>query len=143
MSQPIVVTREVAAAPDVVYSYLTDSDRWTRWQGEDANIEAKPGGLFVLTMPNGTTARGEFIELVQDEKLVFTWGWIDHPGVPPGSSTVEIKITATTGGSLITLTHRGLPTEEIEPHAIGWKHYLARLAIVAEGGQPGSDAGPA
>lgn len=142
MSAPIVVTREVAASPAVVYSYLTESTKWSRWQGEDATIEARHGGLFTLKMPNGTTARGRFVELVPDERVVFTWGWIDHPGVPPGSTTVEIVISASGNGSLITLTHRGLPPDEVELHAIGWQHYLPRLATVASGGDPGPDPGP-
>lgn len=142
MSRPIVVTQQIEAPPDVVYSYLTESAKWARWQGQDVTVDANPGGIFILKMPNGTTARGQFVELVPDEKVVFTWGWVDHPGVPPGSSTVEIEITAQGGGSLVTLTHRGLPDDETELHQIGWKHYLPRLTAVAEGRKPGPDAGP-
>lgn len=93
-------------------------------------------------MPNGTTARGEFVELVPNRRVVFTWGWIDHPGIPPGSTTVEIEIADSDSGSLVTLTHRGLPPDETEPHAIGWRHYLPRLARVAEGRDVEPDTGP-
>lgn len=142
MSQPIVVTQQIDAPPDVVYAYLTESAKWAKWQGEDATVDARPGGIFVLTMPNGTTARGQFIELVPDQKVVLTWGWVDHPGVPPGSSTVEIEITSENGGSLVTLTHRGVPDEERELHTQGWEHYLPRLASVAQGGEVDRDRGP-
>lgn len=142
MSQPIVVTQQIDAPPDVVYAYLTESAKWAKWQGEDATVDARPGGIFVLTMPNGTTARGQFIELVPDQKVVLTWGWVDHPGVPPGSSTVEIEITSENGGSLVTLTHRGVPDEERELHTQGWEHYLPRLAKVAQGGEVDRDRGP-
>ncbi|MDX1748451.1 MAG: SRPBCC domain-containing protein, partial [Halobacteriales archaeon] len=97
MTEPIVVTQHIAAPPEVVYSYLTESAKWARWQGRDAEIEAHPGGIFVLTMPNGAISRGQFVELEPDRRVVFTWGWVDHPGVPPGSSTVEIEITAEDG----------------------------------------------
>jgi uncharacterized protein YndB with AHSA1/START domain len=80
--------------------------------------------------------------LVPDEKVVFTWGWVDHPGVPPGSSTVEIEITVTENGSLVTLTHRDLPPDETAIHTVGWNHYLPRLATVAEGGEVEPDPGP-
>lgn len=139
---PIVVTREVAAPPGVVYSYLTESTKWSRWQGVDATIEAAPGGMFTMTMPNGTTARGRFVELVPHQKVVFTWGWVDHPGLPPGTSTVEIEIEEKGNGSLITLTHHGLPAEEVEIHTVGWDHYLPRLATATEGRDPGPDRGP-
>ncbi len=142
MTEPIIVTRRIAAPPSVVYAYLTDSDKWVRWQGVNATIEAKRGGIFALAMANGTRARGEFVELIPDHRVVFTWGWIDHPGVPPGSSTVEIDLVSEGEGTLLKLTHRGLPPDEIAIHNAGWNHYTARLAVTAEGGEPGPDILP-
>ncbi|HEX6301275.1 MAG TPA: SRPBCC domain-containing protein [Acidimicrobiia bacterium] len=142
MTRPIVVTRHVEAPPETVYSYLTESAKWSLWQGEEATIEARPGGIFVMKMPNGATARGEFVELVPGERVVFTWGWVDHPGVPPGSSTVEIEIALTESGSLVTLTHHDLPADEAAIHTVGWNHYLPRLATIAEGGEVEPDPGP-
>lgn len=142
MTSPITVSRHVAAPPQVVYSYLTESSKWTLWQGSDADLDPRPGGLFLMTMPDGARARGEFVELVRDERVVFTWGWIDHPGVPPGSSTVEISIVPADGGSMVTITHTGLPEDEVELHRIGWEHYLPRLGAACEGEPPQPDRGP-
>lgn len=143
MSDPIRVSREIAAPPEVVYEYLTESTKWSRWQGAGATIEARPGGMFLMTMPDGATARGEFVELVPNERVVFTWGWIDHPGVPPGSSTVEIEIMEAPSGSRVTITHDGLPEDEVGIHTLGWEHYLPRLASVSEGKAPVPDQSPA
>lgn len=96
-----------------------------------------------MTMPDGATARGEFVELVPNERVVFTWGWIDHPGVPPGSSTVEIEIMEAPSGSRVTITHDGLPEDEVGIHTLGWEHYLPRLASVSEGKAPVPDQSPA
>jgi uncharacterized protein YndB with AHSA1/START domain len=137
MTAPIVVTRRIAAPPSMVYAYLTDSEKWVRWQGVNATIEAKRGGIFALVMANGTSARGEFVELIPNQRVVFTWGWIDHTGVPPGSSTVEIDLVPEGGGTLLKLTHRGLPPDEVAIHTVGWNHYSSRLGIAAEGGEPG------
>lgn len=142
MTDPIIVTRRIAAPPSVVYTYLTNSEKWARWQGVSATIEAIRGGLFSLTMANGTTARGEFVELIPDHRVVFTWGWIDHPGVPPGSSTVEIDLLPEGDGTLLRLTHRGLPSDEVAIHTAGWNHYSSRLAVASEGGEPGPDVLP-
>ena len=141
MSAPIVVERRIVAPPSVVYTYLTESDRWARWQGVEATIDAIPGGLFAVSMANGMRARGQFLDLVPDRRVVFTWGWIDHPGLPPGSSTVEVDLVADDNGTLLTLTHRDLPAEEVALHLGGWDHYMPRLARVSEGGQPGPDKG--
>lgn len=142
MTPPLVVERYIEAEPAQVYRYLTDSARWARWQGVGATIEARPKGLFAMTMGNGMRARGQFLELVPDRRVVFTWGWIDHPGVPPGSSTVEIDLVPKEGGTLVVLTHRDLPDEEVPVHTGGWLHYLSRLAKVAAGHDPGPDPGP-
>ena len=92
MSDEIVVERHVHAPPHEVYRYLTESAYWARWQGVDATIEATPGGVFRMAMGSGLTARGQFVEFEPDRRVVFTWGWVDHPGVPPGSTSVEIEL---------------------------------------------------
>jgi uncharacterized protein YndB with AHSA1/START domain len=139
MSPPITVERRISASPSVVYAYLTDSELWARWQGIGAAIEAAPGGIFSMAMGNGMRARGQFVELVEDSRVVFTWGWIDHPAVPPGSSTVQIDLVAEGTGTIVKLTHTGLPEAEVPIHVAGWDHYLPRLAIVAEGKNPDPD----
>ncbi len=143
MSEPIVLTQRIAASPNAVYSYLTESGKWAQWQGAGATIEAVPGGTFLMMMPDGATARGQFVELIPNRRVVFTWGWVDHPGVPPGSSTVEIEITFDGDESLVTLTHRDLPPDEIEIHTHGWEHYLPRLGELVATGDVEPDPGAA
>ncbi len=138
----IRVDRHVKAPPHAVYAHLTDSALWARWQGAEADIQAVPGGLFRVKMVNGQVAEGRFVDLVPDRRVVFTWGWNGHPAVPPGSSTVEIELIPDADGTLVRLTHRGLPPEDVPVHEIGWGHYLPRLAAAAEGADPGPDRGP-
>ncbi len=138
----IVVRQRIEAPPSTVYRFLTQSDKWVRWQGEAAILDARVGGVFSMTMFDGTTARGQFIELVADRRVVFSWGWLDRPGIPPGSTIVDIELTADGEGTLVVLTHRSMPGDEVRPHEIGWAHYLPRLAIAAEGGSPAPDSGP-
>lgn len=95
----ITLEQRIAAPPSTVYRYLTESDKWRLWQGTDAQLDARPGGIFSMVMGNGMNARGQFVELVQDERVVFTWGWIDQPGIPPGSTTVEVTLSADDDGT--------------------------------------------
>lgn len=141
-SPTVVVERRVDAVPAAVYAFLTESDRWAAWQGAAASIEPTPGGLFRMQMANGATARGQFVELVENRRVVFTWGWIDMPGIPPGSTVVEIDLLPDGDGTLIRLTHRDLPPDEIARHTAGWHHYVHRLAARAQGFDPGPDQGP-
>jgi uncharacterized protein YndB with AHSA1/START domain len=95
-----------------------------------------------MTMANGATAEGRFVQLVPDSRVVFTWGWRGDEVVPPGSSTVEIELAPDGEGTLLRLTHRDLPPEQRPVHRAGWDHYLPRLAIVSGGGDAGPDAVP-
>ena len=144
MSSPaeIKLERRIRAVPAAVYAYLTSSAGWARWQGQSASVEAVPGGLFRVTVGEGQIAEGRFVELIPNSRVVFTWGWRGHPLLPPESSTVEIDLLPDGDGTIVRLTHRGLPHEEIASHALGWEHYVPRLVIAAEGGDPGRDAGP-
>ncbi len=135
----LVVERRIAASPQQVWAYLTDARLWARWQGDAADLEAVPGGAFTMSVRGGPTARGEFVELVADERVVLTWGWDGHPAVPPGSTTVVIELVADGDDTLERLTHRGLPDGELPSNRDGWEHYLPRLATAAVGGDPGPD----
>lgn len=142
MSEPVVVQRRVAASPAAVYSHLTDSEKWATWQGASAQIEARPGGIFRMTMGTGQVARGQFLELVENRRVVFTWGWIDLPDLPPGSTVVEIDLEPDGDGTVIRLTHSQLPPDQRDIHRTGWDHYVVRLATASTGTDPGPDPGP-
>lgn len=137
----LVVTQTIDAPPEVVFPFFTDAEQYARWMGTDVTIEATPGGTYRAGMREGLAAAGAFVEVDPPHRVVFTWGWEDHPLVPPGSSTVQVVLTAAAGGgTLVTLTHRGIPTEDERlHHGEGWRLYLSRLAVVAAGGDPGPD----
>lgn len=138
----VVVTRVIAASPATVFSFFTDVERWTLWQGIDGTIDARPGGVFEIRMPGGQVASGRFVEVVPQQRLVFTWGWEgEAPPVPPGSTTVVIELEPDQTGTMIRLTHSGLAPEPVaEHHRDGWERYLERLRVSAEGGDPGPDS---
>jgi uncharacterized protein YndB with AHSA1/START domain len=135
----VTVERHVKASPETVFEFFTDPDKWLRWQGIDATVEAWPGGTFRMDVRGDGYASGRFVIVEPPHRLVFTWGWEmpDNP-VPPGSSTVEVELIERDDGTLVRLTHRDLPPETCDVHRIGWEHYVGRLAVVAEG----HDAGP-
>jgi len=138
----LVVKQRISAPPPVVYGYLTESAKWKQWQGVDAELDPTLGGASSMVMGSGMNARGEFVELVPQRRVAFTWGWVGHPGLPPGSSTVEIDLQPDGDGTLLVLTHRSLPDDEVPLQQSGWRHYLPRLASAATGSPPGHDPGP-
>jgi uncharacterized protein YndB with AHSA1/START domain len=86
--------------------------------------------------------RGEYLEVTPPTRLVHTFGWEgDENPISAGSTTVSYDLVPDGGGTMLTLTHIGLPDEEAaKMHGMGWEHYMARLAITAIGGDPGADA---
>lgn len=140
MSDDLVIERHVAAPPETVFSYFTDAERWMTWQGVEAEIEPVPGGLWRVNVTGDGFASGRVIEIVSNQRIVFTWGWEQGPPVPPGSTTVAIDLIPDGGGTTIRLTHSALPPDQLEIHRAGWDHYMARLAAVSDGRDPGPNA---
>lgn len=42
----VIVTRVIAAALSTVYSFFSDIERWTSWQGVDGEIDPQAGGIL-------------------------------------------------------------------------------------------------
>ncbi|MES2966141.1 MAG: SRPBCC family protein [Bdellovibrionota bacterium] len=88
--------------------------------------DAKVGGSYVHVMrsPDGTeyTTVGEYLEIVEHEKIVFTWG-------KEGSadSVVTVLLEDESDGTLVTLTHAKLPEDLVSGHVAGWESALRNL----------------
>ena len=142
MDEPLVVRREVqiAAPPSTVFAFLTDQEKLLRWIGTEATLEPHPGGLYLVNVGDKAVARGKFVEVVPVHRLAYSFGWDDRETMPPGSGLIEIDLIDQAGGTLLRMTHSGLPdAAACESHAKGWAHYLGRLAEAAAGGDPGPD----
>jgi uncharacterized protein YndB with AHSA1/START domain len=142
MQEALIVRREthIPAPPAAVFALLTDPDKILRWMGTEAQIDAQPGGLYLVNVTGARCARGTFREVVPVHRLAYSFGWDDSEEVPPGSSLVEIDLLEQPDGTLLRMTHTGLPTtEQCSSHSDGWAHYLGRLAVVASGRDPGPD----
>jgi uncharacterized protein YndB with AHSA1/START domain len=149
MQDALVVRREthISAPRAAVFALLTDPEKILRWMGTEAQLEAQPGGLYLVNVTGARFARGSFREVVPVHRLAYSFGWDGSEEVPPGSSLVEIDLMEQPpDGTLLRLTHMGLPNAgQCASHAEGWAHYLGRLAEVAAGRNPGPDPrrGPA
>jgi uncharacterized protein YndB with AHSA1/START domain len=145
MTEPLVVRREtqIAAPPATVFAFLTDPEKILSWMGTEAKTELHPGGLYLLKGINERAARGSFREVVPVHRLAYSFGWEGSEEVPPGSSLIEIDLIDRDGGTLLRMTHSGLPNAaQCDGHNKGWAHYLGRLTMAAAGQNPGIDRGP-
>ena len=147
MPEPLVVRREIqiAAPAATVFAFLTDPEKILNWMGAEATTDAHPGGLYLVKGVGHRTnaARGAFREVVPVHRLAYSFGWEGSAEVPPGSSLIEVDLIDRDGGTLLRMTHSGLPNAtQCAKHDWGWTHYLGRLAVAASGRDPGADHGP-
>jgi len=141
IEQP-VLEREIhiSARPETIFSFFTDPEKLVRWKGIQAQLEARPGGIYRVDINGRDVARGEYVEIVPYTRIVFTWGWEgDASPLPPGTTTVEISLTPVESGTLVRLRHLGLPAEQRAVHAEGWDYFLPRLMQAVEGRQTSQD----
>jgi uncharacterized protein YndB with AHSA1/START domain len=137
----------VDGPPETVFEYFTDPEKYRRWKGIDAELDARPGGAYRVTMGPEVWVRGRYVAVEPPRRLVMTWGFessfeLPHglAQVPPDSSTVEFDFVDDGDGTIIRVTHSGLPSEEARwAHRKGWEGYLPRLVALLGGKDAGED----
>ncbi|MDH5763984.1 MAG: SRPBCC domain-containing protein [Nitrospinota bacterium] len=138
MSENYELTREIIidASPDTVFSFLTEQEKMKEWFAEIVEADPRPGGVFHIGTFDGIHCRGEFVDIVPNEKVVFTWGGVEN--LAPGESTVEIILKLQGQSTHLTLRHYNIRLKpSADSFGQGWKeHALPLLKDVAEGREP-------
>jgi uncharacterized protein YndB with AHSA1/START domain len=133
-------TLRISASPETVWRYWTDPERMCDWWGAVAELDPRPGGAYVVEMGGGGVMRGEYVELVPHQRIVFTFGWDPSEGAPdvaPGSTVVEITLTPDGDDTILALRHTGLPPAAAAEHRSGWAHFLPILVVAAASADDG------
>jgi uncharacterized protein YndB with AHSA1/START domain len=68
-------TITIAAEPETVFRFFTDSARWAAWWGTGSTIDARPGGRFLIRNPGGVEASGTVVDIDVPTRLVLTYGY--------------------------------------------------------------------
>jgi uncharacterized protein YndB with AHSA1/START domain len=128
----------IEAAPSRVFEFFTDAASLARWMGDSAVVDPRPGGEFTLHI-NGGPIAGRYVVVDPPNRVVITWGRSGSEDFPPGASTLAVSLIPDGAGTVVEVEHSGLPATESRQHALGWQHYLPRLATAAAGSDPGPD----
>ena len=120
----------IDAPVDLVHSYFTQSDKMSAWAGIGARLDPVPGGIYELDMGAAGVITGRFEE-VAESRIVQV---IEGPGGHEASRIV-ITLAPEAGGCRVKIVHSGLPEPFERLAGRGWDHHLARLSVVATGGQ--------
>lgn len=140
MNEELILTVEISARPETVFGFFTDAASFDQWMGAvmgKATLVPEPGGELRVEFPAfgefpARVVRGEVVVLEPSRRFAFTWGYEGADDLPPGASTVEIRLTPTDRGTTVELRHTGLPTDKArQEHRGGFRLYLSLLAARA------------
>jgi uncharacterized protein YndB with AHSA1/START domain len=135
----LLITRVFDAPRSLVWRAWSEPERMTCWAGPrgftiiSCEIGSRPGDTFRMSMrsPEGSEhhVRGVYHEIVEGERLVYTWAWLDADGTP-GPETL-ITITFADYGEKTELTLHQAIFESVtarDAHRGGWDSAFDCLA---------------
>ena len=149
-NENVTIERTFDAPLTLMWQMWTDPDHFRAWYGPEgatiptAKMDVRVGGSRPLCMevqtPNGTMQMwftGEYLEVVENERLVYTESMSDENGVVkspqemgmpeehPKTTEVRVEIGADGSGTRMVLTHTGIPDDS--PGAAGWRMAIDKL----------------
>lgn len=148
----VVIERSFDAPVDLVWKMWTDPEHFKAWYGPDgaaipvAKMDVRVGGSRLICMemqfPSGPMRMwftGEYREVVENERLVYTESMSDEHGnvtspaemgMPeghPATTEIRVELTDVGGRTNMVMTHAGIPSDS--PGATGWLMAFDKLAV--------------
>jgi uncharacterized protein YndB with AHSA1/START domain len=145
----IVIERIFDAPVDLIWQMWTDPEHFKNWYGPKgftvpvAKMDVRVGGkqLICMASPDGSMkmwTTGEYLEIVQKERLVYTDSTADENGnvvspsamgMPdgyPATTEVTVLLEDLGGRTKMVMTHAGVPAES--GAGGGWEQAFDKLA---------------
>jgi len=122
--------RVLTASPEKVYRAFTESDALARWIAPDGftctihSMDVKVSGKFKISFKNFTTGKshsfgGEYLELMPNEKLVYT-DVFDDTNLP-GTIKTTVILKKVSCGTDLTVVQENIPSViPLEHCYLGW-----------------------
>ncbi|CAE6815410.1 SRPBCC family protein [Paraburkholderia haematera] len=131
----LTLQRRLNATPAKVFRAWTEAAQLMKWMHPDdaevthAELNARVDGRYLIrylkTDGRELEVSGQYLEVLPDAKLVFTWTW---RSIPEQESLVTVLLRPDGNGTLLTLTHEQFVDEETrDHHQIGWNGGLDSL----------------
>jgi len=135
----LLITRVFDAPRHLVFKAWTDPEHLMRWWGPhgfttlSCTMDARPGGTWRLCMrsPEGDEHRqqGVYREVVEPERLVFTYAFEDATGKPGHETLVTVSFADHGGKTMLTVNQAVFETVAVrDDHVRGWGEALDHLA---------------
>ena len=135
----LIITRVFDAPRRLVFKAWTEPDRIKEWWGPrgfttlSCEMDQRPGGAWRVRSRSSEgkdyVSQGMFREIVEPDRLVFTYAWVDAKGKPGHETLVTVTFTEQSGKTVLTF-HQGV-FESItsrDEHGEGWSSAFELLA---------------
>ena len=135
----LVITRILDAPPSLVFKLWTDPAQVTRWLGPRGftatrmERDLRPGGAWRACLRRDETGGelwqgGVYREVVEPERLVFTFAWDGADGRPGHETLVTITFAEHAGKTTMTFCQAVFESvEQRDGHRGGWNSSFDRL----------------
>jgi uncharacterized protein YndB with AHSA1/START domain len=131
----LTLKRRIKASPATLFRAWTNEEALSRWftpggsRLVKAELDVRIGGRFFIKSigANGEDngVGGEYLEVVPDRKLVFSWAW---QSTPARVSQVTLTFKPDGNETILTLLHEKFFDETaLAGHTRGWNETLDRL----------------
>lgn len=143
----IHIHRVLRSPPEKVYRAFLEASALAKWLPPygftctTAHFEARVGGTFQMAFHNFGSGhshafRGEYLELVPNEKIRYT-DQFDDPNLP-GVLEVTVSLKSVLCGTELRVVQSGIPAAiPLEMCYLGWQESLLQLANLVEPEIPG------
>jgi uncharacterized protein YndB with AHSA1/START domain len=139
----LVITRVFDAPRNLVFRAWTERDHLAQWFGPRGftmtmcQMDQRPGGTYRFGMRSTEGSdhwlKGVYREIVEPEKLAFTYAWTDSEGNPTRPETLIVLTFDEEPGNKTRFTLHQSVFESVtacDMHRQGWTSSLDRLAEV-------------
>jgi len=137
-TETVLVSEFIPATRERLYAAWLDSQEHSAFTDEVAAIEPFVGGSHSAFSGYAT---GELLELEPNRRIVATWRSTDFPE-EADDSRLEVTFEDTSGGTMVTLLHTGIPSGQSDRYRDSWvQYYLQRMKKYFGGGDDESSDG--
>lgn len=135
--QPLTLEVTLSAPLSEVYNAFVSPEMLQRWfcplgmVAQQVMSNSVIDGKFLLklldTLGNIHTLEGRYLKMEKDQKLAFTWQWLDEEHI----TEVDVVFTAMNDQTTqVKLVHTGFPDQEdFDLHYQAWVGCLEKLSI--------------
>lgn len=122
MKNGFKLTTILQATPAEIYKVWVSSKGHAAMTGSAATVSGRVGGKFSAW--DGYIF-GRTLELKPGKRIVQAWRTTEFPDDAP-DSRLEISFEEAKGGTKLTLTHTGMPEDQVADYKQGWEDFYFR-----------------